>query len=564
MTGKVGEILDATDEPEFKSKCSELVSDLGHALCGLGHHRTGHAEKNAVIVGKVSGIKGIGRSDPDDTAEFLRLLVAELEPAESKKIAEQVALDCTSFLIAGLWIAGERGFHSIKESCEKLLLWLANNAVPQEFFTALCEAYTAAGINRCAIHTARQVFELMSIIMHRIARKHHLFFDAMKLIGDETVSSAPLASSDQLLPVCSSITKFCSDLQKLCSDNRSGDLQHLARKSFVAAMSARYSPSDGDEESASELMLKSIFDNLVGLGVSSWDKGSPENVENACIAYGAIVLSGEEELEPSISVLTDRETLLRGLPFAEKLVKEPSQAMCSRGVQMVTWLYSKEISWDDSGWDWTPTDRLMTSDLAEVLGKIACVSPLEHEREAVLYALKLIIQSRTSAMSRLSTLRDLLMSTDHDMFMSLLISSMKDELNTMDQNLLILGASTTVFVVLPRCFTPRSGIAEEMNAVIASANLARYLLIRSSNWEDKCQARRWELLQESITSMLLDVRRILRKLITVAERDMQAARSGSAQPGGQVEMLAETAERNFNIMLMALHVVEQALTIVEK
>jgi len=198
MTGKVGEILDATDELEFKSKCSELVSDLGHALCGLGVHRTGHAEKNAVIVGKVSGIKGIRQSDPAHTAEYLRLLVAELEPAGSKKIAEQVALECTSFLIAGLWIAGERRFRSIKDSCEKLLLWLSNNAVPQEFFTALCEAYTAAGINLCAVHTARQVFDLISITMHRIARKHNLFFDSMKLIGYETVSSGPLGSSDQV------------------------------------------------------------------------------------------------------------------------------------------------------------------------------------------------------------------------------------------------------------------------------------------------------------------------------------------------------------------------------
>uniref|UniRef100_A0A7S0BIS1 Uncharacterized protein n=1 Tax=Rhodosorus marinus TaxID=101924 RepID=A0A7S0BIS1_9RHOD len=206
----------------------------------------------------------------------------------------------------------------------------------------------------------------------------------------------------------------------------------------------------------------------------------------------------------------------------------------------------------------------MTSDLAEVLGKIACVSLLEHEREAVLHALKLIIQSRPSAMSRLSTLRDLLGSTNHDMLMSLLISSMKDELNSMDPNLLILGASTAVFLVLPRCFAPRSGITEEMNAVIASANLSRFVLIRSSNCEDKSQARRWELLQESVTSMLLDVRRILRKLTTVAERDMQAARSGSAPPGDQGEILAEAAERNFNMMLMALHVVEQALTIVEK
>jgi len=332
----------------------------------------------------------------------------------------------------------------------------------------------------------------------------------------------------------------------------------------VTAMGARYSPSDGCEKPASELMLKSIFDDFIGLGVPPWDKGSPESVEDACIAYGAIVLSGEKEIEPSTSLLTARETLLRGLPFAEKLAKEPSRAMCLRGVQMVTLLYSKEISWDDSGWESTPTDSMMTSDLAEVLGRIACVSPLEHEREAVLHALKLTIQSRPSPMSRLSTLSDLVRRTDHDMLMSLLISTMKDELNSMDQNLLIEGASTAVFVVLPRCFAPRSGMTEEMNSVIASANLARFVLIKSSSWEDRSQARRWVLLQESITSMLIDVRRILRKLITVAERDMQAAKSGSAQSGEQGVMLTEAAEKSFNIMLMALHVVEQALTIVEK
>mmetsp|Transcript_3808 Transcript_3808/g.16504 ORF Transcript_3808/g.16504 Transcript_3808/m.16504 type:complete len:264 (+) Transcript_3808:769-1560(+) len=198
MTRKLSEILDATDELEFKSKCSEFVTDLGRALCGLGAHRTDHAEKNAVIVGKVSGIKDIRPSDPAHAAEYLRGVVAELEPAGSRKIAEEVSLDCTSFLIAGLWIAGEREFHSIKESCEKLLLWLANNAVPQEFFTALCEAYTGAGINLCAVHTASQLFELISITMHRIPRKHYLFFDSMKLIGYETVSSALLGSSDQV------------------------------------------------------------------------------------------------------------------------------------------------------------------------------------------------------------------------------------------------------------------------------------------------------------------------------------------------------------------------------